>query len=332
MFHVGPYSIPLTWPFLVGGFVSYVFVMWLEGRKDGFDGEKLFDLSFLSFFAGSGFAFVVNRYLDHLSIYRPSSVLLSIDRAGVLSALFLLSSCAVLLMLSKIWKWSVFRILDIFSVGATFFVSFLSLGLVISKTMPFLLPYTAALIIAYLFVFRLRGYRFKSGLVFSFFLFLNAAYLLILYRKPGYLIFAACLITIGLVNLFFRKRKEMPKLEAKNNFINSMKARLLKKDKQLRGEQKKLISEDPYLSEGRTSDNSEIVDEAILEDSRKELTDLSLDFVKKMRLQVRKALACISVGRYGICEICRKKIDPARLKAYPEATTCIECSQKKEYL
>jgi RNA polymerase-binding transcription factor DksA len=55
-----------------------------------------------------------------------------------------------------------------------------------------------------------------------------------------------------------------------------------------------------------------------------------MSIVKKLRIQVKKALAAIKIGKYGICEICGKPIDKARLQAYPEATTCIDCASKKK--
>jgi RNA polymerase-binding transcription factor DksA len=46
--------------------------------------------------------------------------------------------------------------------------------------------------------------------------------------------------------------------------------------------------------------------------------------------QVREALARKAAGTYGICENCGRPIDPARLKARPEATLCIDCQRERE--
>ena len=35
-------------------------------------------------------------------------------------------------------------------------------------------------------------------------------------------------------------------------------------------------------------------------------------------------------GPYGTCAECSKAIAPARLKAIPEATTCVSCQEKLE--
>jgi RNA polymerase-binding transcription factor DksA len=44
---------------------------------------------------------------------------------------------------------------------------------------------------------------------------------------------------------------------------------------------------------------------------------------------VEKALKKTSEGTYGICSNCGKPINPKRIEAMPEATLCIECSEKK---
>lgn len=114
------------------------------------------------------------------------------------------------------------------------------------------------------------------------------------------------------------------------NLVEFLKSKLTRKDKELKDEQKLLIEEDPYLVKGRDTGNAEEMDEALLEDSAKEINDLQKGVVSNLRIQVRKALTKMKLGSYGICEICKKPIDKARLKAYPEATTCIECASKKQ--
>ncbi|GIW69716.1 MAG: hypothetical protein KatS3mg101_0463 [Patescibacteria group bacterium] len=89
------------------------------------------------------------------------------------------------------------------------------------------------------------------------------------------------------------------------------------------------MKEDPYLESGRTEGNSEYMDEAILEDTRKSVSDARMGVGSGMLIQVKKALAAIKIGKYGICEVCGKPIDKARLKAYPQATTCLEHADDK---
>jgi RNA polymerase-binding transcription factor DksA len=35
-------------------------------------------------------------------------------------------------------------------------------------------------------------------------------------------------------------------------------------------------------------------------------------------------------GKYGICESCGERIDPARLEILPEATLCLNCQRELE--
>lgn len=67
--------------------------------------------------------------------------------------------------------------------------------------------------------------------------------------------------------------------------------------------------------------------------------DLALDYaqreqqtaltaVHQERLKgVQAALGRMDAGTYGICEDCGDRIDPARLKVLPSATTCIKCQR-----
>lgn len=41
-----------------------------------------------------------------------------------------------------------------------------------------------------------------------------------------------------------------------------------------------------------------------------------------------RALEKMKEGKYGICEECGEEIDPARLKAFPAAGTCLSCSKR----
>jgi RNA polymerase-binding transcription factor DksA len=147
----------------------------------------------------------------------------------------------------------------------------------------------------------------------------------VLFRASGYLLFYPILVTMSIVNLYLRGKKTMSKTLVPDNFIAKIKQRLIKKERTLETTQQQLVREDPYLQEGRDTDNAEIMDE-VTEDTGKSITDARMGIVKMIRIQVKKALAAIKLGKYGICEVCGKPIDKARLAAYPEATTCIDCA------
>jgi DnaK suppressor protein len=42
---------------------------------------------------------------------------------------------------------------------------------------------------------------------------------------------------------------------------------------------------------------------------------------------VKKALASVEAGTYGICKYCKKPIDEKRLIARPSSSSCIECKK-----
>lgn len=148
-----------------------------------------------------------------------------------------------------------------------------------------------------------------------------------MWRSPMHLIFYGLLITISIVNLILRERKDPMKTSLPTSFINKIKAILTAKDKELRAEQKLLLDEDPYLSDGRDSDNEYLDD--VNEDVQKETNDMRLTSVKSMRSGVKKALARIDAGEYGICERCGSSIEQDRLEALPDTSLCSKCADSK---
>lgn len=61
--------------------------------------------------------------------------------------------------------------------------------------------------------------------------------------------------------------------------------------------------------------------------------DLGLRSNAQRRLrEIDIALERMESGTYGICETCGGPIDPARLEAFPSATTCINCQRGREAL
>jgi DnaK suppressor protein len=52
---------------------------------------------------------------------------------------------------------------------------------------------------------------------------------------------------------------------------------------------------------------------------------------ERVLAQVEAALIRFEQGVYGICEQCGDRIDPARLKALPYASLCLNCQQRAEH-
>jgi DnaK suppressor protein len=51
---------------------------------------------------------------------------------------------------------------------------------------------------------------------------------------------------------------------------------------------------------------------------------------RKLIAKVEEALARLDTGTYGRCESCGGRISPARLKARPVTTLCIDCKREAE--
>ena len=318
--------------FLAFGALLAAFVFWQEGRRDGFDEEKLLDLYLISLVFGiftSRIAFAlakgfpVSAVLSHAVRFWTDGTNIAAGVLGFLVAVF---------VLVKRWKWSVFRAMDILSLSFSLGMGIVSLGFVaLQKDFRFLFVF-AAYLLSFALLSTLRVSKFKSGFVFSIFLLLNIGIWLPFHSSYADLIFYGVLFTISQVNLIARGKKYMEQIDGKRklpaNLLANLKKALLSKRKRLEEEEKLLVEEDPYLKEGRASDNAEEADDVMLEDVQKEITDLKKSSVSKMLSQVKRALASMRIGKYGICEECGEHIDKARLKAYPEATTCAKCSHR----
>ena len=91
---------------------------------------------------------------------------------------------------------------------------------------------------------------------------------------------------------------------------------------------KGLDSDDPFISGREDSlaspdtNASEQFGHARIEAVKKE--------IDRRIIQMRKALARIKVGSYGICEECGQMIDTDRLMVFAEATLCVNCEKKNE--
>ena len=92
---------------------------------------------------------------------------------------------------------------------------------------------------------------------------------------------------------------------------------------------KKIIKEDPFMDVNRGSDNAASDIEADEQFGHARTSAISKELGKSI-INIRKALAMIKVGKYGICEECGQMIDTARLMAVPEAKFCASCAAKLE--
>ena len=310
---------------LILGAISFGFILWSESKKDGFNSDKFFDMVFSSLIICGVLIYFLERWVNWSRIYNPSGVILYFDQDILLTFTSILIFFSPILVFSKKFKWSFFRIADIYSVGFSILIMVMSLGsFLIYEKNEYLITLFAFMGL-HIYVMRHRGYRFISGVIFTIFLVFVSLIMTAVFRRGGYLLFAPILVTISVLNLYMRGKKTMSKILLPKDFISGLKKKLVSKEKRLEMEQKALIDNDPYLQRGRETDNAETLDD-VMEDTGKTITDARLGIVRTAKIQVRKALTAIKLGSYGKCEVCGNAIDKARLEVYPEATTCIECA------
>jgi RNA polymerase-binding transcription factor DksA len=293
-------TLQTIWIFILLGFVVFTFLIWNYGVKEGFDEEKLFDFSFL--------------------IVLLSLTALKLPLFFVLLVLIVFLSFIPRLL----WKWSPFRIMDIFTLAFLIAAVPVIIGYALILSKYYLLLAVIPLIFLYIIFQKVRNIRIRSGHLFAATLFILAVLNVSYHPTVKYLLFSIILSIIALIIVYLREKKSMKKPNLSLDFLNSLKNKLLAKDKRLKTEQKILVQEDPYMEPDRDVSNGENMDEALLEDQKKEETDILSTSITKMQIQVRRALAKMRIGRYGTCEVCGKPIDKARLEIYPEATTCLE--------
>ena len=107
------------------------------------------------------------------------------------------------------------------------------------------------------------------------------------------------------------------KLIAKKEFIISQLKRFARKNKKIKDDYEANF---PHLGEHQDENAVEVSDYT---------SNISVEHDLENNLKtVKNALKKTSEGTYGICSKCQKPINPKRLEVMPEATLCIECSEK----
>lgn len=104
---------------------------------------------------------------------------------------------------------------------------------------------------------------------------------------------------------------------------------LSREAKKLERRKKDLSEEDPFKDTSRVTDNASSDQEAAEQFGHQKVTAFQSQ-VNHQLIQVRKALARIKIGKYGLCEKCGKMIDTDRLMVVPESTLCAKCAKEKE--
>ncbi|MGB9707113.1 MAG: TraR/DksA family transcriptional regulator [Microgenomates group bacterium] len=104
---------------------------------------------------------------------------------------------------------------------------------------------------------------------------------------------------------------------------------LAREVKRLEARKKSLAEVDPFKDTSRVTDNASPDTDAAEQFGHQKIAALQAQIDRHL-IQIKKALARIKIGKYGICEVCGKMINTDRLMVMPETTLCAECSKKKE--
>ena len=298
-------------------FVISIYAFWRIARKEGFVNTQIFDLYFvvlLCFFA-VGYKFGLE--------------------AAMASSLF------IFFIIVKVKSWSFKKLGDIAAIPATAGLALASLS-----TKNLILFGSLTLALAFLVYLRRNKLFGKSSTAFRidriskmsfngalFYLSLLLLSLIAIIFFAGESIFRIAfyllIILFSIFSMAMEIKKDKSAKKSMSDLFLKIKSDLLKKESSLEKQEKMLEMEDAYKVAGRADDNAEITDDA-QEDIGHTITMRSIDALESAKKQVQKALGMLKKGKYGVCEKCSAKIDPARLKAYPETTLCLDCSVAKE--
>jgi len=102
---------------------------------------------------------------------------------------------------------------------------------------------------------------------------------------------------------------------------------LKREEKRLVKRKKGLEKEDPFRDVSRVDDNALDVDAA--EQSDHARISALISEISKNLIRVKKALARIKIGRYGVCKGCGKMINTDRLAVDPTVEYCLKCEKKR---
>lgn len=112
------------------------------------------------------------------------------------------------------------------------------------------------------------------------------------------------------------------------NVLKPLVSYLKGEEKRLKVVKNSLKKEDPYKMKTRDEDNS--LDADVAEQVDHERSFALRHELSKSIINIRKTMARIKIGKYGICESCGKMIDTDRLAIKPTAEYCISCEKTVE--
>ncbi|MEA2020405.1 MAG: prolipoprotein diacylglyceryl transferase family protein [Patescibacteria group bacterium] len=348
--HLGPVTIYYQGILLALGVFLGAFLFWQRAREEGFDEEKILDLSLISLVAGIFGARLVFIAIN-FSVFKSnwSDVFRSLGSGLNFLGGFAFGAGSFYLFVRR-KGWSVLKLADLAVPPLLLGQAFGSVGVLVSRLvvphiwveiLAYIVLFVLALVVERQRFFNLFGsvrvgaltsfYLVGSGLVSLVFDFysLYSGDSLFTFQKAASSVMVVCGLLLGYRVLSGKDKfgeEEKVSLEDISNqlrdWLRSEKDEIMKETTQLR-------QGDQFFREGREDDNAESGDEAE-ELLSHEYVEVMSDFLHRFGSQIDKALSRLQGGNYHECERCGKTIDPQRLRAYPAATMCKECAEKAD--
>lgn len=114
----------------------------------------------------------------------------------------------------------------------------------------------------------------------------------------------------------------------KPKFLEEIKKRLLADKTELAQDIERLADEDPLMNPERTAESVPEFEEASSQMQGSERIAEEKKVLEKHLEETEESLKRIEEGSYGICKNCSNPIDQARLKANPQALSCLDCKSR----
>ncbi|MFW6110074.1 MAG: prolipoprotein diacylglyceryl transferase family protein [Patescibacteria group bacterium] len=364
LFKIGPVTFYSFGLFLTVGILSGVFLFWRRTRREGFNSERILDLSLMTLLCGivgARLGFVLFNfsvfYSDPWDIFRSFNTGLSLA-GGVLIGYLAFA------FFVRRYEWSLLKLTDQLVFPFAFAYTLGKLALLtsgLSSSGSIWDPFLYFVVSGVLLIFeqsslwgKARTYPRTGFLTFlSLFLF-GAAFLgnTFLFWRSGVLfrveqVMSVLAMVVGLYALVKKHYKDLQYLflrlsscfsgrpstvEEEKSFLDVSKLRnwLFRESSEIEKEKKLVQEGDLFFRSGRENDNSEMGDEG-QELLSHHYAEVITSFLDSFGVQIQKALHRLHIGEYGKCENCGKKISPERLDAYPAATLCIDCAREEEF-
>ena len=321
------------------------FLIWRQARTLGWSEELALDLvvvATLSILVGGRLYYV----FEHTETFVPNLLrVILIPKypgfslmGGVIASLFSLA------LVARVRRLHILTVLDFFSLPVLVFSIIVLLGCRLSLCLEvdanYILPATLLLFLSWVFLLHLRQFlldswqlakiRHSSGLTFLLSVVAFELVLLLLAKnKTGVLYFYRFLLPAEFLLGVYWYRELIFMIKLPASVLGQIKDYLEKKRRDIEGRMIQLRRDDPTTDKDRLHQESSDDDTATAKAKHERVQAMQLQLTKSL-VEIRKALAKIKVGSYGICGVCGRMIDTDRLAANPSATLCLEDERKRE--